>query len=571
MSLTKLTSSFCLLLIFPCANLKAQWSNDPKTNLTISGNSIISNVPAISSTSSGGCYITWVAWYKGDVGHSIKMCYLDSNGNFEWLPQSITLSPPENQPQEYPYSLITDHQDNAIIAFMDNRFENPDITVSKVNTSGQFMWGNNGHTFIMPNSREVIPVIALSEDNSVIVAFQSTRSNPIGTQVYSIFLQKLDSQGHEVWNPGGIEISDPTKSLEDPKVVAYPDGSCALIYFSLVRLTHEYVLRELLINRFDRVGQSMWPHPTSIRDTTFGFNVSWTQVNSFKSRDNLIYITWEDFRDNNLPNIYIQAINPDGRITLENMGLKLSSNNFSSQHSPQIGGEDSKGNVYVFWAEEELSTRNTILKGQLISNVGELLWDPTGNSFSEISYSGIINPKVFNDTIYIQYGQGSNSSDYKSKLLIEQLNLEGIQLFPPTLINDVFNDKTFVLQSAFSRNQCIFVWRETELAEVSVIKAQNYLTCGAIGPSGIENDGPLFTSDAISFHFDRFNQTLDFKGLSGNNQLILYNTNAQNVFFSNFSQSCRIPPLVAGLYYFVVSDEYKKYLLNGKILLTPNY
>lgn len=564
MVLTKLACSFCLLSIFLCANLKAQWSNDPRTNLLISGQAIDNSFPAIVSTSSGGSFISWYSRFQEAPGDFIKLCYLDSSGKFTWLPQSLNINGPEIKPYYQYCSLAADHCDNAIIAFTNNRSNNTDITVSKVSQSGQFLWGDNGINFDRPDTEEWYCRLTISKDNSVFVVFQSTQLVQGVSPVYKLILQRLDSAGNKVWGPDGVQISDQLKSLEEPKLISYPDGDCAVLYYSIIRTTST-IQRELLINRFNRYGHPMWPGPVTIRDTSEGFGSPAMQFSTFKSRDNTIYVAYHDFRDLDIPNVYVQGISPDGRATLRKNGLKLVSGYLSNQYAERIAGEDSEGNIFVFWAEEGSAYSEHFLRGQSITNFGEPLWGPQGKIISAVSSISFPNVGIVNDTIYAQYGIGTYASDDKSKLIIDRLNLDGERLSDPSLLNDIFSFKGIVSQSDFVNNQCVFVWEEGYSERV--IKAQNFFKSGSIGPTSIRIDDFIYNRNFISLNYNTLDHTICFPGLTDQYQLVLFNSTGQAIFSSTFIGSCHIPDLAMGIYYVVVSNSNNHSIYRGRIII----
>ncbi|MFA5814837.1 MAG: hypothetical protein WC865_04380 [Bacteroidales bacterium] len=534
----------------------SQWSNDPKTNLIISGSSTYNFSPAISATSTGGSFITWYPRYKGDPSASFKICYLDARGNFVWFPELLTIRPPvENLGMVY-YRLTTDHSDNALVGFMDSRLDQTDITVTKISTSGQFLWGLVGHTFDLPNSFEAFPEIAVAQDNSVFVVFTSSISPPGGWQVYSLILQKLDPDGNEVWGYGGTRISDPVKSLEQPNVIPYPDGGCAVIYYTIEVVTDDVVIRQLFINRFDKMGKAVWAQPTMlINAERFGLVPAFT---ARMGKDNLIYIAWSSYKS-----IYLQCVHPDGRKAFKDTGLELCEQYPGITDQPMTGGEDSNGNIYIFWAGLNSYNTEVYLKGQAISDQGELLWGPDGKKIISSCSLVRMNTKIYNDTLYVQYCINSSNVTYYKKILINQFNLDGQPLSQPAVINDVSSWKGDVDQSDFVNNQTVFVWEDGE--NPNVIKVQNYYTSGSIGPSATRNITTIDQSP--NYFFDPSSNTFTVTGSNELLNLILYNSLGIKIFETSFSTKYTIPALPTGLYIFTVQTLHSEILLKGKLML----
>lgn len=150
-------------------------------------------------------------------------------------------------------------------------------------------------------------------------------------------------------------------------------------------------------------------------------------------------------------------------------------------------------------------------------------------------------------------------------MYIVKLNLDGVPTSSPIVLSDNYNAKSEISQTDIVNNQCVFVWREGESR--GVIKAQNFVTSGSIGPSGIETIGTLIDRPPISLSYNQQDQTLSFIGLNGRHQMVLYSSIGQTLFSSSFSGSCKIPSLPAGLYYVVVTNSNGQCVCKDRIFI----
>lgn len=117
----------------------AQWNSDSLVNLETSSYS--SSVILTSPTSTGGTYVTI---YKPNASGFFDMVvqYLDVNGNKQFGPDGIILNSYPANSATFVYNIITDAQDNLILAFQDQRAggSSNSAVAYKINTSGQSLW-----------------------------------------------------------------------------------------------------------------------------------------------------------------------------------------------------------------------------------------------------------------------------------------------------------------------------------------------------------------------------------------------------------------------------------------------
>jgi hypothetical protein len=108
------TTFFCSLLL---SVTFGQWSPDPNTNLEVSG--YTSSVVLTSATSTGG---TFISMYKPN-GSNFDMVvqYIDQFGVKQLGADGIILTSYPANSATFVYNVMTDAQDNFIVAFQDQR------------------------------------------------------------------------------------------------------------------------------------------------------------------------------------------------------------------------------------------------------------------------------------------------------------------------------------------------------------------------------------------------------------------------------------------------------------------
>ncbi|RKY95229.1 MAG: hypothetical protein DRQ13_07390, partial [Ignavibacteriae bacterium] len=128
---------FLLLAI----SLQAQWSNDPNNNLIIG----YGLDPHICSDSAGGCYITY-DYHSTSYPRWLAVERLDKHGYKPWGINKRILG---ELPEQWQAEIIEDGNGGVIISYQDNEwipptYFNTKVRVQKVDSSGNFLWGDTG-------------------------------------------------------------------------------------------------------------------------------------------------------------------------------------------------------------------------------------------------------------------------------------------------------------------------------------------------------------------------------------------------------------------------------------------
>jgi hypothetical protein len=107
----------------------AQWSSDPSVNLAIADRTADQVQPKICSTSDGGCYISWFDNAGG--GYDVYLQRLDPQGYEQW-PHNGLLIANRSYGWTTDYELTVDADDNAVIAYNDDRSGSDQIGCNKI-------------------------------------------------------------------------------------------------------------------------------------------------------------------------------------------------------------------------------------------------------------------------------------------------------------------------------------------------------------------------------------------------------------------------------------------------------
>ncbi len=178
---------FLLVSVFILINSAfAQWSTDPNTNLMICDVTGEQVLPKISLTSDGGCYIAWFDTRTGN--YNVYLQRLDPAGNKMFATDGLLISDNTQNSYIVDWDMMTDNNDNAVIAFSDIRAGGDfKVYAYRISPAGNFLWGADGVSLSTAADMQPNPRITQTTDGYYIIAWPSL-STPS-----KIAVQKLDA------------------------------------------------------------------------------------------------------------------------------------------------------------------------------------------------------------------------------------------------------------------------------------------------------------------------------------------------------------------------------------------
>lgn len=173
-------------------------------------------------------------------------------------------------------------------------------------------------------SEDVMPKVATCPDGSIYIAFFSNVNS------YNVRLQKLDSQGNELWQHNGILISDhPTDSWTSDWDMTVDINNHAVLTFSDIRAGGDW---QVYAYRISPTGTFAWG-PDGIQLSYSGFNAA-PKVTCTAAGNAVFAWASDDV-------IIMQKINPAGVKQWGNNGITLSSaNSLSWPQMLPVGTDD---------------------------------------------------------------------------------------------------------------------------------------------------------------------------------------------------------------------------------------
>jgi len=178
-----------------------QWSSNPATNLPLSDMLNSDQVqPKVKPLPNNQWY---VSWFNADVndpppsGYDVYYQLLSAAGVEQFPHDGVRVATLTNSSTE-DYGLDVDNLGNAVLAFLDTREgKNQQVTATKMDPSGNPVWGPMGIQLTHDNNAHYAPKAAGTSDGGVVVAWTTGWGSNA-----NVVLQKLDAYGNTMWkNP----------------------------------------------------------------------------------------------------------------------------------------------------------------------------------------------------------------------------------------------------------------------------------------------------------------------------------------------------------------------------------
>ncbi len=469
------------LFIFTIAILNssltfAQWSNDPASNLLISNQSGDQALPKIASTSDGGCYISWFDARSGS--YAVYLQRLNSLGEKQFATDGLLISDNPQNSSLVDYDMKVDNENNAIITFTDIRDAgNLHVFAYKIDTAGNFLWGNNGVSLSGAGSYQANPVVVQSSDGNYIFAWI------VASDTQKIALQKLSPTGTKMWGTDPIIYASGTdENYSYPRIVASDNGGAILVHAGYTGPFFSAVVY-LYTQKFDTDGNTLWgANGLSVQNV--GGIPGYEQPVVISDNDNGAIVTWYDDRDNNnLFSSFVQHINFDGSMAFPVNGSEGSTNAGFHHLNPTVAYLSSSGDLYMTWLEENSLQSSIGIYGQKFDASGNRQWTDNGKMFKAMGSDAIFGPYSLpaDTTIYNFYLEG-NASGVNVSMSAFMINSNGDFVWPGDFVtmSNSTPDKLHAVVTVSSDLIAKSAWEDTRTGDAGIY-AQNINPNGALG------------------------------------------------------------------------------------------
>jgi hypothetical protein len=188
-----LAATFLIVLLVP--SLSADWTEGGTEICTNPDNQ---NNQEIISDGAGGAIVVWMDEREGAFTRDVYAQRLDSEGNILWDARGVNVS--ERSMSQWAPVLVSDGNGGAIIAYINDRAGNYDITAQRVLPDGSMAWPTGGIT-ICGASYDQTDICIVSDDvGGAIIAWSDYRSNVS----WDIYAARIASSGSLYWTNNGV-------------------------------------------------------------------------------------------------------------------------------------------------------------------------------------------------------------------------------------------------------------------------------------------------------------------------------------------------------------------------------
>lgn len=460
----------------------AQFSQDSTQNYAIhdlAGSE--QSVPLTATTSNGNTYVSWFDISSGQ--YRLKMQLLDMDGMPLWGQGGIVISSYPQNSAIFRYDLEVDQENNAIVAFQDERTGTLQVVAYKITPTGLSAWGN-GIVLQDSTSDGLSPRITTTAANDVIIAWNAS----LGSSKWVAYA-KVSSGGQLQW------IKRIWNNQKYSRAVMLPAGATGfqMLY---VQETGNFpgVTCTMYLQRFDSSGTALWPSAAQVSTKTISFFFFPEIITD--GHDGM-YIAFNTGHPSNpmMNDVYAQHVDSAG-VAWSATGTECA--NSATEHK-SVGGftTDATGaELYVALQVLNSSQSNSGISFQRLNSAGNNLLGVNALNLRPVSASyylpvGIVDEQNGVMIVYALGGFGAQTihglkTDYNG------LPLWG---YDPT-ISAALSNKDDVSCGPYMNSQSVVVWFDDRIG--GGIYTQNILASGAFGPQvGLEEQ--LFVREPILF------------------------------------------------------------------------
>lgn len=428
------------------------------------------SVPLSATTITGKTYISWFDNSSGS--YVLKMQLLDAAGNAMWGNGGMVVSAYPQGTALFRYDLAVDNDENAIVAFQDERSGTLKVVVYKVNLSGALVWGNAGVALSDSTADGLGPRIGITQSNNVIVAWNASAGS-----AKWISFQKISAGGNIMWSK---RIKDSNKYS---RAVMVPNGSDQIMMM-YVREVGNFpgVTSTMFAQIFDANGIAVWPSPVQVSSKTIAY---FFFPNIISDGNGGFYIAFNTSNPVSLSlnDVYAQHVYSNGTLWSAS-GTEVA--NSVTEHK-STGGfcyNSTTSSLYVALQVLDGSQGSSGVSIQQLDATGNVQFGPNALNIKPISAT-YFNPNAIVDAgngLITIFTEGSAFGSQLIKAFKTDYSGNLIWAYEPTVCATASN-KDDLSAGKFLNNQVVMVWADDRLGIGTDlgIYAQNLTGDGGFG------------------------------------------------------------------------------------------
>ncbi len=476
--------SFAIFFAFHL-NLYSQWSPNASLNLQVCDVSGSQELPKISPTSDGGCYIAWFDTRGGS--YAVYLQRLNAQGIKQFAADGLLISGNPQSTSLVDWDMITDDSNNAVIVFTDTRNGssiNP--FAYRISPSGNFLWGANGVT--LSNDFDVFqpnPKIMKTTDNNFVITWvYSSTPNKVA-------LQKLNGAGVKQWGTDPVYLTGGgTENFTYPSLTISDNGSVIAMWSGYSGSFLNPQNYKLYSQKFSSAGTPVW---NVTQDTVYSLGrvTGFFVPKIFPDGNNGALYVWQDDRNAaNLQSSYVQHFNSDGLNLFPLNGSEASTETGFNKFDAWAAYMTATNETYLFWKQTNSLQSSFAIYGQRFSSNGTRLWTDNAKQFVTFSNNSYINQICFamDTSVVVAYNESifGSANNYQFAF---RTNRSGNFEWGGTPIDvaDILSGKSKIIGTINSNGMTMLAWADNR-NDGNGVYAQNVNFDGTLGTTtGIEH------------------------------------------------------------------------------------
>ena len=275
----------------------------------------------IISDGNHGAIIMWKGYYYKYSAYAQK---IDEDGNSKWNSGNpVKIYETGSFDVSYPSISAGENGESFVSFYLQAADYSTDIYIQKLDSNGSLVWGAEKAVCKAPYN-QIKPLCVSDKNGGAYIVWQDLRDNTS----YNIFANHVDGNGNMLWGTDvtstpdgiadGIAINDESGSGGMPFPNVDSDGNLIVGFY--------YDYTDIKIQKLSSDGAEIWSHngmkiSTNSRSRAFF-------KNEIDANNNAIVI-WSENRTGSYYDIFLQSIRPDGSYGNQTLPVELSS--FSAQ------------------------------------------------------------------------------------------------------------------------------------------------------------------------------------------------------------------------------------------------
>ena len=317
-------------------------------------------LPRSVSDGEGGAVIIWEDFRTG-ADWDVYTQRVNASGDKLWNTDSVPICLEVNNQR---YLRMVRSGDQTIVVWTDRRSgTNWDVYAQAIDRAGKTVWSEGGIPVCAnPTDQSTLDILSHGKGGAIVVWEDERRDS--ATQ--DLYIQRLDPNGHPMWEVDGIPVF-PSDSLQsNPKLIADEAGGFYVVWWDVIG----YDQWHIMAHRFDTNGKPLWKTPIVVSPLE-GMQ---GEPRTISDGDGGLIVVWQIYDNFINDSLYAQRIDQAGIKRWGENGVTICNAPGIQKHASLVN--DNYGGFIAIWRDERDIYAD--LYGQRIDADGKLQWKENG-------------------------------------------------------------------------------------------------------------------------------------------------------------------------------------------------